>query len=218
MLVAYEDGSVTLFREGSLPKMAGGGAGARLSKREMEVLWSVKRHREPVLALDISRDRRFGISCGSDNILVKYQLENRDTQGTPEIDTISLKANGIADVRIRDDSKIVALAGWDGRIRVFSSKTLKPLAVLSYHREGLYCLGFANVSTKAVSRSSDAKGSIGNALGAGSQEGMVSGEEASVKKMKNDGEKSSSSKSEDDDDDNSDDSDDSDDGEALEER
>jgi len=38
------------------------------------------------------------------------------------------------------------------RIRVFSAKTLKPLAVLKYHREGLYCLGFANVELKLKDR------------------------------------------------------------------
>lgn len=38
------------------------------------------------------------------------------------------------------------------RIRVFSAKTLKPLAVLQYHREGLYCLGFANVELKLKDR------------------------------------------------------------------
>lgn len=31
------------------------------------------------------------------------------------------------------------------RIRIFSAKTLKPLAVLKHHREGLYCLDMAQI-------------------------------------------------------------------------
>lgn len=31
--------------------------------------------------------------------------------------------------------RLVVCAGWDGRLRVFSAKTLKPLAVLAYHSQ-----------------------------------------------------------------------------------
>ncbi|KAF9103880.1 ASTRA complex subunit, partial [Mortierella sp. AM989] len=139
MLVGYEDGSVCLFRESTLllPVTQG-----KKQKRDMEVLWSIKRHREPILALDVSSDLQFAVSCGSDNILVKYNLSSH-LQGVPEVLQVALKSNGIADIKIRSDNKIMGLAGWDGRIRIFSAKSLKPLAVLKHHREGLNCLGFA---------------------------------------------------------------------------
>ncbi|KAF9155648.1 Guanine nucleotide binding protein (G protein), beta polypeptide 1-like [Linnemannia schmuckeri] len=150
MLVGYEDGSVTLFRDSTVASTAGTPATtnsantAKKGKRAMEVVWSTKYHREPVLAVDVSSKAGFAISCGSDNVLVKYDLSS-SLQGTPEVVKAALKANGMADGKIRSDERVIALAGWDGRIRLFSSKTLKPLAVLKYHREGLYCLGFADI-------------------------------------------------------------------------
>ncbi|KAG0266671.1 Guanine nucleotide binding protein (G protein), beta polypeptide 1-like [Mortierella polycephala] len=150
MLLAYEDGSLALFADNSMSvsggqQSSGDGAKAKAkAKTKMDVLWSTNYHRGPVLALGISSDMSFVISCGSDNLLVEYNLFG-STQGTPEVRQVSLKANGIADVKVRNDNKILALAGWDGRIRIFSCKTLKPLAVLKCHREGLYCIGLANV-------------------------------------------------------------------------
>ncbi|KAF9322175.1 ASTRA complex subunit [Podila horticola] len=141
MLAGYEDGSMVLFREQAPAK----------SKRSMEVVWTIKCHREPVMAMDISSDHEYAVSCSSDSLLVKYRLFGQ-LQGVPETIQVPLKTTGVADVKFRNDSRILALAGWDGKIRVFSAKTLKPLAVLQYHREGLYCLGFANVELKLKDR------------------------------------------------------------------
>ncbi|KAG0000240.1 Guanine nucleotide binding protein (G protein), beta polypeptide 1-like [Entomortierella chlamydospora] len=155
MLVGYEDGSVCLFQESApLPSAQG-----QKQKHKMQVLWTIKCHREPVLGLDVSSDLRFAVSCGSDNVLAKYDLSNR-VQGVPEVLKEALKSNGIADIKIRSDNKIIGLAGWDGRIRIFSAKALKPLAVLKHHREGLYCLGFAQI--RGLDQSANAEGATAN--------------------------------------------------------
>ena len=67
-----------------------------------------------MLALDISHDMQYAVSCGSDNVLARYNLTGQ-LQGVPEVTQIALKANGIADIKIRSDNKIIGLAGWDGR-------------------------------------------------------------------------------------------------------
>ncbi|CAO3575197.1 unnamed protein product [Mortierella alpina] len=136
MIVGYEDGSVVLYQENSIRSTT--------SKRTMDVVWSAKCHREPVLGLDLSRDMRFAVSIGSDNALVKYDLFGAH-QGVPEFMQVPLKTSGVAEVKVRNDSKIVALAGWDGRIRIFSARAFKPLAVLKHHRESLYCVDMADV-------------------------------------------------------------------------
>lgn len=46
---------------------------------------------------------------------------------------------------MRSDGKIFATAGWDTRIRVYSAKTMKELAVLKWHREGCYAVAFGEV-------------------------------------------------------------------------
>jgi len=43
----------------------------------------------------------------------------------------------------------LAIAGWDGFIRVHSAKTFKPLAVLEYHRESVYCVAFADIASSS---------------------------------------------------------------------
>lgn len=68
----------------------------------------------------------------------------------PPIITQPLKTNnthhsGQQSLTLRSDSKIFATAGWDGRCRVYSSKTLREVAVLKWHKEGVYALGFAEV-------------------------------------------------------------------------
>jgi len=49
---------------------------------------------------------------------------------------LCIKNPGVNGVRIRPDQKVFASAGWDGRIRIFSWKSLRPLAVLTQHKNG----------------------------------------------------------------------------------
>ena len=50
---------------------------------------------------------------------------------------IQLKASGVSDIAIRQDGRILAVAGWDHTIRVFSNKTCAPLAVLQVLQNSL---------------------------------------------------------------------------------
>jgi WD40 repeat protein len=56
---------------------------------------------------------------------------------------IITKNPGFNQILIRKDQKIVAAAGWDSHVRIFTAKKLKPLAVLSYHKENVQCLTFS---------------------------------------------------------------------------
>ncbi|KAI1316474.1 ASTRA complex subunit [Mortierella claussenii] len=149
MLVGYEDGSVALFKESAFSSTATADEGKKY-KRKMDTLWTIKCHRDSVLALNVSSDFQFAMSSGSDNVLVKYDLTSH-LQGVPEVQQAVLKSNGIADIKIRNDNKVLGLAGWDGSLRVYSVKTLKPLAILKYHREGLYGLAFALIHQQPTS-------------------------------------------------------------------
>jgi len=89
-------------------------------------------------------NRKFAISTAGDNKIVKYNFDE-NIEKEPLINSIIIKYAGIADIKIRSDSKIFATAGWDSNIRIFSSKTMKPLAILSYHKESVYSLAFAYI-------------------------------------------------------------------------
>ena len=75
---------------------------------------------------------------------------------------MELKNAGVADVSVRQDSKIIASGGCDGRllltwiittlfpfccyvhrVRVFGWKKGKPLAILNYHSAVVHCVSFA---------------------------------------------------------------------------
>ncbi|XP_035385641.1 guanine nucleotide-binding protein subunit beta-like protein 1 isoform X1 [Electrophorus electricus] len=102
----------------------------------------LKAHTEPVMCLDFDTGRGKGISGSSDNALSSWTL---DSQRSLQIQAPVVLTNpGVSQLRIRGDSKIVASAGWDCRVRVHSWKSLNPLAVLCYHRDQVRCVTFSD--------------------------------------------------------------------------
>ena len=65
------------------------------------------------------------------------------------------KHSGQQSLRVRSDGKILATAGWDSRVRVYSTKTLNELAVLKWHKEGCYAVAFAEIDPPPSLRSDD---------------------------------------------------------------
>jgi WD40 repeat protein len=72
--------------------------------------------------------------------------------------TINTKHSGQQSLRIRSDGKIFTTAGWDSNIRVYSTKTLKELAVLQWHKVGCYAIAIADVAAADGSSASTASG------------------------------------------------------------
>ncbi|KAL8807949.1 MAG: hypothetical protein Q9182_000415 [Xanthomendoza sp. 2 TL-2023] len=60
---------------------------------------------------------------------------------------VQTKHSGQQGLQVRSDGKIFATAGWDSRVRVYSSKTMKELAVLKWHKVGCYTTAFAEVES-----------------------------------------------------------------------
>ncbi|CAG8680683.1 11175_t:CDS:2, partial [Acaulospora colombiana] len=143
ILAAYENGSVVLWsvKIGKNDSPLGDDEEIVITNQ----LWSRKEHIESALGLDVSVDKKFAISTAGDNKIVKYIFDDENYRAEPLIKSTTIKHSGIADVKIRSDGKIFATAGWDTKIRIFSSNSLKPLAILSYHRESVYALAFSKV-------------------------------------------------------------------------
>jgi WD40 repeat protein len=63
----------------------------------------------------------------------------------PQPETFRTRWPGNAAINIREDSKICAVAGWDGNIRLYSTKFCKPLGTLAYHRTSCQTVCFARL-------------------------------------------------------------------------
>ncbi|MCJ8747106.1 hypothetical protein PDJAM_G00149750 [Pangasius djambal] len=115
------------------------------------VIWDVsyrrpvsclKVHPEPVMCLDFDVGRQKGISGSSDKILCSWMLDGQ--QNFQIQDSVPLTNPGVAHLCIRGDCKIVAAAGWDGSVRIFSWKKMKPLAVLQHHKDLVHSVAFSD--------------------------------------------------------------------------
>ncbi|KAI9351872.1 WD40-repeat-containing domain protein [Pilaira anomala] len=135
VLAGYESGIVALWE---------------IQKDATRIIWHQHIHAEPVLDLSIDPSKSFLISSSADNQIVKYALATGDI-----IKKITIKKSGIVAIKIRPDNKIFATGGFDGRIRVFSMKSMKPLAVLSYHRNTTYGLDFSHQGNWLIGSSQD---------------------------------------------------------------
>ncbi|KAM0246365.1 hypothetical protein ACHAQJ_010259 [Trichoderma viride] len=66
---------------------------------------------------------------------------------------INTKHSGQQNLKVRSDGKLFATAGWDSKIRIYSTKTLKELAVLSWHKVGAYAVAFSTIEDSAAQES-----------------------------------------------------------------
>lgn len=63
----------------------------------------------------------------------------------PAHKTISTKHAGQQSLRVRSDGRLLVTGGWDSRVRLYSTKTLKEVAVLKWHNAGVYAVDFGEV-------------------------------------------------------------------------
>ncbi|KAL4252581.1 WD40-repeat-containing domain superfamily protein [Abortiporus biennis] len=157
LLCAYENGSVTMWgymRKGKPISIEGIG---------WDPLWTAKVHVESVMATAVSRDRTFALSASADHLIGRYDLVNtrssEDSKTTCTVYRIKNPGNGA--IAIRDDGRVCAIGGWDGKVRLYSTKSLKPLGSLDYHKKNAQSVAFARSfdGTLAASDSQDGNNS-----------------------------------------------------------
>ncbi|CAO3652386.1 unnamed protein product [Cunninghamella blakesleeana] len=124
ILGGYENGEIAFWR-------------IDISTNQFKFLWNAQEHQQPILDLSIFQDKAYS-TCIDDQI-VKYNLDEGSV-----VKKVRAKKPGIACIKVRNDNKIFMTSGYDGRIRIYSVKTMNPLAVLTYHRDSVYCVSFAS--------------------------------------------------------------------------
>jgi WD40 repeat protein len=125
------------------------------TEHNWETISVCKPHTQPILSLDISPNSAVYFTSGADAVIAMSSL--RPSHEREPLKTDATKHSGQQGLTVRSDGKIFATAGWDGRMRVYSAKSLKEVAVLKWHKEGCYTVAFAHVSAVDVT---PAKGEI----------------------------------------------------------
>lgn len=126
LLVGYESGSLLLWDVVS---------GKLLSELML--------HSDAVMCFKYSSSANRGFSGSVDNQLLEWTISAENENKMSLIDKTVVTNQGFNDIVIRCDNKIVATAGWDSNVRVFSTKKLRPIALLSFHRGSVKALSFS---------------------------------------------------------------------------
>nr|XP_061804333.1 guanine nucleotide-binding protein subunit beta-like protein 1 [Nerophis lumbriciformis] len=125
LLAGYEDGSLLLWDITQRSKLS-----------------QTKVHLEPVMCLTFDPESLRGISASSEKKLSSWVLDEQNNLQLQ--DNVMLTNPGVSQLSIRKDGKLLASAGWDHRVRIFSWKKLRPLAVLQYHSDMVLSVAFSN--------------------------------------------------------------------------
>ena len=111
-------------------------------------LYCHRPHSQPILSLSISPDHDHYFTSSADAILAKHPLPAAKSIWKTELQSLKIsktKHSGQQGLQVRSDGRVFATAGWDARIRVYSTKTMKELAVLKWHKGGCYATAFAAI-------------------------------------------------------------------------
>ncbi|CCM03104.1 uncharacterized protein FIBRA_05224 [Fibroporia radiculosa] len=153
LLCAYENGSVTSWgymRTDKETSVEGVG---------WEAIWSVKLHVESgalFMAMAVSRDASFALTVSADHLIGRGRLHAVQLAESPDTRESACavhrtKHPGNAAVAIRDDGRVCAVGGWDGRIRLYSTRSMKPLGTLDYYKKSCQAVAFARLAPHVAS-------------------------------------------------------------------
>ncbi|TGO57898.1 hypothetical protein BOTNAR_0192g00010 [Botryotinia narcissicola] len=167
VLSGYEDGSVSVFSLNSPISPLSTSPSTAPSSRspQWNTIYHSKSHIQPILSLslDPSPDRKFFLTSGADDRIIKYLIPTTTTpfSPSPSPPTSHLKAilsstkdepkilktahAGQQSIEMRNDGKIAVTAGWDGRARVYGVAKMRELAVLKWHKDGCFAVAVADV-------------------------------------------------------------------------
>lgn len=129
LLAGYESGALVLWD-------------CRTGRPVSSTTHYVTENADCVQTIDYDPVTNRGVCGGSADKLSVFSIDRNTHQLLPKSD-IAIKNAGVHRVRIRKDLKVFASAGWDGRLRIFSWKSLRPLAVLTEHKGELLDVAYS---------------------------------------------------------------------------
>ncbi|KAL6299266.1 WD-40 repeat-containing protein [Sparassis latifolia] len=139
LLCAYENGSVAMWEYIRTDKETS------IEGIGWERVWEVKLHVETVMGMTVSKDNTLALTVSADHLIGRYDLQNADMPEMMQSACVihRTKNPGNSSIAIRDDGRVCAVGGWDGKVRLFSTKSMKPLGTLDYHKKSCTAVAFA---------------------------------------------------------------------------
>ena len=108
------------------------------SAHSWSLMYTFRSHSQPVLSVTIHPSKESFYTSSADAILAEHPI----AIATQPLKSVNTKHSGQASLSVRRDGRIFVSAGWDGCGRVYSSTTLRQVAVLKWHTTGLQVAGF----------------------------------------------------------------------------
>ena len=139
LMAAYESGRACVFKQ------------TRSEGSGWQEIYSAQPHSQPILSLAMDPSKECFFTSSADAVIAKHPLSATLTISTRPT-SISTHHAGQQGLKVRSDGKLLATAGWDARIRVYSTKSLKELAVLKWHKEGCYAIALGTVDDSRGSK------------------------------------------------------------------
>ncbi|KAG8967777.1 ASTRA complex subunit [Tulasnella sp. 419] len=141
VLVGYENGMVVFWSRAwdETPSIEGMG---------WEGLWNCRPHNDAVMCMAVSPKGDLAFTVSADSLVARISLDDDNGAGEPTLQsrmsTHQTKHPGNGSLAIRSDGRVCAIGGWDGKIRLYSTKSLKGLGTLIYHKGACNALAFAH--------------------------------------------------------------------------
>jgi WD40 repeat protein len=110
-----------------------------LLKQDSPLIYHKQHLQDPILsfAFSVSLETVFLVGASESFSVVRFAQTNWNFEDEKQI---TLPSRGVNRVEIRADQKLVSLACWDHRVRLYSTKSFKPLAILKHHTKTVQVL------------------------------------------------------------------------------
>lgn len=125
IVTGYEDGTLALW-----------------DTRTFKIVDKMSAYTDSVMCLDYCTHINMGIAGSVDDLLVTFSLTSDNKMES--VRKVKVTNPGLNQTRFRNDGKLFVTGGWDSNVRLFSAKSLTPLAVLTYHKESVQALAFSH--------------------------------------------------------------------------
>ena len=126
LVAGYESGHACLYN---------------ISASSWSLLYCFKSHSQPVLSVAIHPSQDSFYSSSADANLAHHPI----AIATLPPKVVNMKHSGRTCLSVREDGRLLLSAGWDGCGRIYSTTTLRQVAVLKWHTGGVEVAGFSRL-------------------------------------------------------------------------